>query len=245
MKNKTLRKISCTGILYCLCTHFATSTEISNDRSTEKIPYTQSKDIFKKNTQQEKISEIESKLNLPVIPEELELSDDKLKNEKILKALSKKIKHNVIFQIQPNACGAAALANVLTFFHHFPITEKKLLESIGSDGKNILSMQDIKNMALLQGYESTAYKVNVAGLIKLPKPLIIRTKDNEYQFNDGSIEQAPSHHFMVVEKIANGIVTLKDPQQGNRQQNIKSFIKKWSEVTGKDEGYAFFIIPKK
>jgi predicted double-glycine peptidase len=81
---------------------------------------------------------------------------------------------DVVLQVKPYACGAAALATLLTYFYQAPVTESELLESIEKDGESPLHMADITKMAHTKVFMLKGYRIHVNMLKELTQPVIVR-----------------------------------------------------------------------
>ena len=207
---------------------------------------------------------------------------------------------NVLKQGFTKSCGAAALANLLTYFHNAPVTEKQLLDSIAANSDVALTMKDIKEMASRRGFKMAGYRVNLSTLSQLKQAVIVRVdgslrdesrkfayldnlpppdalssnaqkpssqmasasnpvqdtpknkttaSSNEAQLNPTAAPvsealPAPKNgegHFVVLEKIDNGIAYIKDPQTGNIQVGLKNFLEIWTTNQG-STGYVMGVV---
>jgi predicted double-glycine peptidase len=210
----------------------------------------------------------------------------------------KKLQINVLMQEKNKSCGAAALANLLTYFYGTPLTEKQLLASISADGDTALTMQDISVMASKNGFKMAGYQMDLATLSQLKQAVIVRLEgdmrddtrkinhfdilkksglssqvdsdeelekilamrkemqlnaDSENQENDLEAELSVNKnlssaakeegHFVVLEKIVNGVAYIKDPQVGNKKIGIKKFLEAWKNKPD-ERGFVLGVIAK-
>lgn len=93
---------------------------------------------------------------------------------------------NYLPQTGRKACGAAALANLLTFYYDAPHTEQALLQSINTEGTVALNMKDINTMAQKAGFKMAGYRLSETDLKRLKQPIILRVegalRDESRQF---------------------------------------------------------------
>lgn len=151
---------------------------------------------------------------------------------------------NVLKQKHPKSCGAASLANLMTFFYDRPVDEDQLLESIGRTGNQVLSMLDIVHMARAMDFVLTGYRVPRDLLPRLGRPAIVRIQEEPPPSGEPA---APSggrpdaageryRHFVVLERVGEGFAHLKDPSWGNRRISFERFVRMWEDVPGEGRG---------
>lgn len=117
------------------------------------------------------------------------------------------------------SCGSAAVATLLTYQYHTPISEHDVFmsmwdqgdqEKIRSDGFSLL---DIKRYLDAQGYESNGYEVPLEKLIENSIPAIMLISDHGY------------NHFVVLKGVDKDRVLLGDPSTGARVMSLERFKK--------------------
>ena len=150
----------------------------------------------------------------------------------------------VLKQKQPNSCGAASLANLMTFFYDRPVDETQLLDSIGHTGTKTLTMLDIVQMAKKADFALTGYRAPSASLLTLGKPAIVRIQEESYMPDANALPAAEAsktaretyQHFVVLVKVDGGYAFLKDPADGNRKILFERFVRMWEDKPGEGKG---------
>lgn len=135
------------------------------------------------------------------------------------------------------SCGAAALANLLTYQYGLKVKEATLLASIRNSGdEHLLSMKDILTMAQSQKVHMAGYRVDLQQLKTLKHPVIVQLKEAVYSTKRSEIlaeEAAGGYgtqsqaHFVVLTAVDDREAHIKDPALGNRKIPIKEFIGHW------------------
>lgn len=130
------------------------------------------------------------------------------------------------------SCGVAALATLLTYYFHDPVSESGLLdvllgelsdlESITADG---VSFANLRTLAHRRGYAALGVAVDYRDLAKLGQPVIVALRVNGRA------------HFSVLRGVsADGTVYLADPSWGNRRLSAWAFrtlfVRDTREATG-------------
>ena len=117
------------------------------------------------------------------------------------------------------SCGSAAVATLLTYQYHAPISEHDVFMSMWDQGdqekirRDGFSLLDIKRYLDAQGYESNGYEVPFEKLIENSIPAIMLISDHGY------------NHFVVVKGVSKDRVLLGDPSAGARVMSRKRFKK--------------------
>ena len=150
----------------------------------------------------------------------------------------------VLKQKHPYSCGAASLANLMTFFYARPVGEDQLLSSIGRTGEKVLSMLDIVQMAKKADFSVTGYRAPKAALLALGRPAIVRIQEESSQAgeetepnNESTQARLDSYqHFVVLVKVEDNFAYLKDPVQGNRKILFHRFVRMWEDKPGEGKG---------
>ena len=157
---------------------------------------------------------------------------------------ARKRDENVLKQKHPKSCGAASLANLMTFFYDRPVDEDQLLKSIGRTGDEVLSMLDIVQMARAMNLALTGYRVPRDLLPRLGGPAIVRIQEEPppsgqaAASSGGRLDAAGERyrHFVVLDRVAEGFAYLKDPSWGNRRIPFERFVRMWEDVPGEGRG---------
>jgi len=119
------------------------------------------------------------------------------------------------------SCGSAAVATILTYNYHHPITERKVLDAMFARGNQAkirregFSLLDIKRFLASIGYESNGYETSLDRLAKAHIPAIVMINDHGY------------NHFVVVKGLRHGNVLIGDPARGVRVIPSKEFQSLW------------------
>ena len=134
----------------------------------------------------------------------------------------------VIVQKWETSCAAAALATVLTFSHHDPVSEKLVAQGMlrSTDPIKVkvrggFSLLDMKRFVEGRGFKGTAFKgLSMNDLLTLQSPIV-------------PIDFHGNPHFVVVRGLnAAGDVHLADPAFGNHTMSVASFQAIWREGIG-------------
>ena len=126
------------------------------------------------------------------------------------------------------SCGSAALATLLTFTYHRPVTESDVFASMYVNGnqpvirKYGFSLLDMKDYLSRQGLPAGGFRAPLSKFIQVRVPGIVLINEHGYR------------HFVVLRGVENGRVLLADPAIGLRTESVADFQKQWAGV--------FFII---
>lgn len=139
----------------------------------------------------------------------------------------------VVMQRWDASCAAAALATVLTYAFHDPVSERhvaaKMLETIEPAkvrARGGFSLLDMKRFTERRGYRSEAYQyLSIADLQLFHAPIV-------------PIAAYGANHYVVVNAVNGDHVLLADPAFGNRTLSLARFEKLWVD------GLAFVVKPK-
>lgn len=150
----------------------------------------------------------------------------------------------VLKQKHPYSCGAASLANLMTYFYDHPMDEDRLLSSIGHSGEKVATMLDIVQMAKKENFVLTGYRAPKGALLSLGRPAIVRVQEEpdlaavKTQPSDESIEAKRERyqHFVVLVKVENDYAYIKDPMEGNRRILFQRFVRMWEDRPGEGKG---------
>jgi uncharacterized protein len=130
----------------------------------------------------------------------------------------------VVVQQWDSSCGAAALATVLTYGFHDPVTEKAVAQAMlrRTDPLRVrvrggFSLLDMKRYAEARGYRADGYrKASLDELAAMRSPIV-------------PIVEYGNPHFVVVRGIRDGQVDLADPGFGNRKVSLERFRSAWQD----------------
>lgn len=144
------------------------------------------------------------------------------------------IRHaGVVIQKWDTSCGAAALATVLTYSLHDPVSERevasgilRMTEPLRVKYRGGFSLLDMKRYAELRGYKGEGYRqLTLHHLLRLNSPIV-------------PIVQYGNPHFVVVRGLdSRGRVRIADPGFGNRIMPVQDFTSAWKD------GIGFVVIP--
>ena len=139
----------------------------------------------------------------------------------------------VVMQHYETSCAAAAVATVLTYGFHDPVSEQyaasKMLEK--TDAKTVksrggFSLLDLKHFVEDRGYTGDGYQYLSLDDLKVFRAAIV------------PIKVFGSNHYVVVNAIRGDDVMLADPAFGNRTMSVDDFKSAWID------GMAFVISTK-
>ena len=122
------------------------------------------------------------------------------------------------------SCGSAALATLLTYVYHVPVTESAIFKSMYEHGNQArirrmgFSLLDMKSYLARHGVPSDGYKASLSVLAKLRVPAI------------ALIDYRGYHHFVLIRGINAGQVLISDPSLGLRTESIPAFEHQWSGI---------------
>jgi len=127
--------------------------------------------------------------------------------------------HTTVRQQYDYSCGSAALATLLTYHYHDPVTEKTVFTEMWQYGdqekiqREGFSLLDIKNYLNSRGYSADGYEAPLSKLSEARIPAIALIKDKGY------------HHFVVVKGVSADEVLVGDPSLGAKTIPRKNFEK--------------------
>ena len=149
-----------------------------------------------------------------------------------IRSLQEIRQEGVVIQKWDTSCGAAALATVLTYSLHDPVSEREvargmleMTEPLSVKYRGGFSLLDMKRFAELRGYKGVGYRrLTLAALLKLNSPIV-------------PIVQYGNPHFVMVRGLDSGRVGIADPGFGNRTMSIQDFSVAWKD------GIGFIVVP--
>lgn len=128
---------------------------------------------------------------------------------------------STIHQKYDYSCGSAAVATLLTYQFHDPVSEATVFKAMWDHGdKNKIrregfSMLDMKNYLDARGYVANGYRAPLSKLKQAGLPAIALIAENGYA------------HFVVIKGIKGDRVLLGDPALGTRVVSRANFLKNW------------------
>ncbi len=134
----------------------------------------------------------------------------------------------VIVQKWETSCAAAALATVLTFSHHDPVSEKLVAQGMlrSTDPIKVkvrggFSLLDMKRFVETRGLKGIGFKgLRLEDLLTLESPIV-------------PIDAHGNPHFVVVRGLTGaGEVDIADPAFGNRSMSVENFNSVWKDGIG-------------
>ena len=136
----------------------------------------------------------------------------------------------VVVQQWDTSCGAAAVATVLTFAFHDPVSEEAAARGMlrHTDPLRVrtrggFSLLDLKRFVEGRGYAAVGYRgLGLEQLLRLRSPIV-------------PIDERGDPHFVVVRGLQDGQVDIADPAFGNRLIPVERFVQVWQH------GIAFSI----
>lgn len=117
------------------------------------------------------------------------------------------------------SCGSAAVATLLTYQYHDPVSEQAVFQAMWKNGNQAkirrlgFSLLDIKHYLDSHGYVSNGYKVPLSKLRQTRVPAIVLINDHGY------------NHFVVIKGLRDGRVLVGDPSRGARSVPLGRFRK--------------------
>lgn len=122
------------------------------------------------------------------------------------------------------SCGAAALATILRYSYHRPVTEQEVLQGLYrvSNPKVVreqgFSLMDIKRYVEVLGMKGVGFKVPASALPRLKVPSIVLLNLNGYE------------HFVVLRRVRGQVAYLADPALGQRSVPLGEFAHDWNGI---------------
>lgn len=147
---------------------------------------------------------------------------------------------HVVMQRYDFSCGAAAIATVAKYYWRDEASEEQFLKAILKElsaeevkdrVKNGLSMTDLKDVAVSEGYLAALGKLDLHELYESKVPLIVR------------INRRGHEHFVVLRGFAEDRVFLADPLRGNIRVPVDRFVCEWNEGST-SQGVVLAIVKK-
>ena len=132
--------------------------------------------------------------------------------------------HNMVRQERDFTCGAAALATILQYVFGRTISEQEVIRNMleNTDAKIAqergFSLLDMKNYLERVGLRGRGYRIDANSLITVKIPVIALQTTRGYA------------HFVVVKRVADGIVYIADPALGHRQMTVDEFVGAWNGI---------------
>jgi hypothetical protein len=125
------------------------------------------------------------------------------------------------------SCGAAALATILTYQFHDPVSERAAAEGMlkRTDPLRVkyrggFSLLDLKRFAQSRGYEADGYEQMTLDHLESMAPLIV------------PISVKGNAHFVIFRGVVGDRVVLADPAYGNRVMGVSEFLNAWTSGLG-------------
>jgi uncharacterized protein len=134
----------------------------------------------------------------------------------------------VVIQKWDTSCGAAALATVLTYSLHDPVSEREVVrgmlhmtEPLKVKHRGGFSLLDMKHFVQIRGFTGTGYRgMTFDQLLMLREPIV-------------PIVQYGNPHFIVVRGMTDdGRLNIADPGFGNRTMSVARFESVWQGGIG-------------
>lgn len=128
---------------------------------------------------------------------------------------------NTIRQQYDFSCGSAAVATLLTYQYHFPVSERTAFAAMFAHGDRVkitregFSLLDIKRFLAAYGFEADGFVAPLSALQQAGLPAIALIDERGY------------HHFVVIKGVLAGRVLIADPAKGNRSLPRARFEKLW------------------
>jgi len=108
------------------------------------------------------------------------------------------------------SCGSAAMATLLTYHYHDPVSEDQVFQAMWEAGdqqkiqREGFSLLDIKRYLENHGYSADGYEASLDKLMEVGIPAIALIRDNGY------------NHFVVVKGVTKSQIAVGDPSLGAR-----------------------------
>lgn len=136
------------------------------------------------------------------------------------------------------SCGSAAVATLLTFQYHDPVSEEAAFKVMWERGdqhkirREGFSLLDIKQYLEVNGYGANGYVAPLDKLVEVGIPAIALINDKGY------------NHFVVIKGIQGNRILLGDPSVGSRVMSRAEFESMWQNgilfvITGKKDRAVF------
>lgn len=145
--------------------------------------------------------------------------------ERPVRSLLEMRQHNLIMQQWDISCGAAALATILTYYKHFPVTEEQVARGMlrQTDPLRVrhrggFSLLDMKRFAMQLGFASEGYAGMQLHDLAQHAPMIVPVRARGYD------------HFVIVRQVDQAGVHIGDPDYGNYLLPHARFTRVWPGV---------------
>ena len=120
------------------------------------------------------------------------------------------------------SCGSAALATLLTFHYHYPVSEQLVFEEMFLNGDQALirkagfSLLDMKNYLAKHGFIADGFQQELDQLAEAKLPAIVLVSEKGYQ------------HFVVIKGVRGQRILIGDPASGTRSIDRQRFKELWT-----------------
>src|SRR6185312_4196016 len=135
---------------------------------------------------------------------------------------------NTVVQAWDISCGAAALATLLTYGHHYPVSEREvaaaMLERTSTDKVRRqlgFSLLDLKHYAIARGFQADGYGDLTLSDLNQFGPSIVPIE-----------VRGGMSHFVIYRGSVGDRVFLTDPAWGNRTMTLDQFQRIWEGRIG-------------
>jgi predicted double-glycine peptidase len=134
----------------------------------------------------------------------------------------------VVIQKWDVSCGAAALATVLNYTLHYPVSERdvatgmlRMTEPLKVKHRGGFSLLDMKRFVEMRGLKGSGFKQMTLDQLRALQAPIVPIVEHGYP------------HFVVVRGLnAKGRVDIADPGYGNRTLSVADFEDVWQDGVG-------------
>lgn len=139
-----------------------------------------------------------------------------------VKSIKEKRFTSTIKQQYDFSCGSAALATLLTYHYHTPVSEQEVFKAmydVGDQQKiraNGFSLLDMKKYLDAHGFSAAGYHTSLDKLYAVGIPAIALININGYK------------HFVVVKGVTKKEVLIGDPAAGTRMMPRADFEATWN-----------------
>lgn len=122
------------------------------------------------------------------------------------------------------SCGAAALATILRYAYHRPVTEQQVLQGLYQVSNVALvqqkgfSLMNIKRYVERIGLKGAGFRIPPEALSRIKVPVIVLLNLRGYE------------HFVVLRRERAGMVYLADPALGKRIVPVAQFKHEWDGI---------------
>jgi uncharacterized protein len=130
----------------------------------------------------------------------------------------------VVRQRYDFSCGSAAVATMLTHHYGRPTGEREPFKAMWASGDRELirkvgfSMYDMKTYLSEIGYQAEGFRLTVADLQKVRRPMIVLINLNGFK------------HFVVIKGISKDRILTGDSVLGLNQYSLEDFGKMWNGI---------------